>query len=78
MWKWLFLVELSSVLVSFAHSDPAEKFVKAIPQGSFPYEHSHRTEWNYVPMDRTGMSYQMMSPAQKEVADAFCAGLIIW
>lgn len=72
MWKWLFLVEFAFVFLALAHSDHAEKFVKAMPKdGVLPYAHSSRTEWNYIPMDRTGVSYQMMTPGQKEVADAF-------
>lgn len=72
MTKLLLLLWLSGA--AMAHSPQhAQKFVEAWPKKEvvFPFTHSERKRWHYVPMNRTGVSYKNMTPAQRKAADAF-------
>jgi hypothetical protein len=49
---------------SFVSEFPREKLI-------YPFTHSDRTGWHYVPKTRTGISYKEMTETQKVKADGF-------
>lgn len=74
MRMWLLFAVFAMASSSGAHSSGhAQKTVAAFPQKEilFPFNSPDRIDWNYIPMNRTGVSYKNMSPAQRDAANGF-------